>query len=59
MMANTLGLEGFSRIDAFVNVRSGEVPPSLIFVLCFKEDICAVKKKLYYVVTNQYSYICF
>ncbi|VAH26076.1 unnamed protein product [Triticum turgidum subsp. durum] len=25
MMANTLGLEGFSRIDAFVNVRSGEV----------------------------------
>uniref|UniRef100_A0ACD5YZB4 Uncharacterized protein n=1 Tax=Avena sativa TaxID=4498 RepID=A0ACD5YZB4_AVESA len=24
-MANTLGLEGFSRIDAFVNVRSGEV----------------------------------
>jgi hypothetical protein len=58
MMANTLGLEGFSRIDAFVNVRRGEVPFSLIFVLCFKEDICAVKKKLY-VVTNQYSYICF
>ncbi|KAF8680733.1 hypothetical protein HU200_045575 [Digitaria exilis] len=25
IMANTLGLEGFSRIDAFVNVRSGEV----------------------------------
>ncbi|RCV14647.1 hypothetical protein SETIT_2G441600v2 [Setaria italica] len=25
MMANSLGLEGFSRIDAFVNVRSGEV----------------------------------
>ncbi|KAG8079235.1 hypothetical protein GUJ93_ZPchr0007g6307 [Zizania palustris] len=25
VMANTLGLEGFSRIDAFVNVRSGEV----------------------------------
>ncbi|KAM0915920.1 hypothetical protein ACQ4PT_010497 [Festuca glaucescens] len=25
MMANTLGLEGFSRIDAFVNVRNGEV----------------------------------
>ncbi|KAG0541638.1 hypothetical protein BDA96_02G034200 [Sorghum bicolor] len=25
MMANALGLEGFSRIDAFVNVRSGEV----------------------------------
>ncbi|VAH41841.1 unnamed protein product [Triticum turgidum subsp. durum] len=25
MMANTLGLEGFSRIDAFVNVHSGEV----------------------------------
>ncbi|ONM26334.1 D-alanine--D-alanine ligase [Zea mays] len=24
-MANALGLEGFSRIDAFVNVRSGEV----------------------------------
>ncbi|WVZ67162.1 hypothetical protein U9M48_016282 [Paspalum notatum var. saurae] len=24
-MANSLGLEGFSRIDAFVNVRSGEV----------------------------------
>ncbi|XP_020108411.1 uncharacterized protein LOC109724127 isoform X1 [Ananas comosus] len=24
-IANTLGLEGFSRIDAFVNVRSGEV----------------------------------
>ncbi|CAN6169327.1 unnamed protein product [Urochloa humidicola] len=25
IMANSLGLEGFSRIDAFVNVRSGEV----------------------------------
>lgn len=25
MIANTLGLEGFSRIDAFVNVRNGEV----------------------------------
>lgn len=25
VIANTLGLEGFSRIDAFVNVRSGEV----------------------------------
>ncbi|CAN6206535.1 unnamed protein product [Urochloa humidicola] len=25
VMANSLGLEGFSRIDAFVNVRSGEV----------------------------------
>uniref|UniRef100_A0A0D9X375 ATP-grasp domain-containing protein n=1 Tax=Leersia perrieri TaxID=77586 RepID=A0A0D9X375_9ORYZ len=25
VLANTLGLEGFSRIDAFVNVRSGEV----------------------------------
>ncbi|KAF0908581.1 hypothetical protein E2562_026630 [Oryza meyeriana var. granulata] len=25
VMANTLGLEGFSRIDAFVNVRNGEV----------------------------------
>ena len=25
MMANTLGLEGFSRIDVFVNVRNGEV----------------------------------
>uniref|UniRef100_A0A453AKY6 D-alanine--D-alanine ligase C-terminal domain-containing protein n=1 Tax=Aegilops tauschii subsp. strangulata TaxID=200361 RepID=A0A453AKY6_AEGTS len=25
MTANTLGLEGFSRIDAFVNVHSGEV----------------------------------
>jgi hypothetical protein len=28
-MANALGLEGFSRIDAFVNVRSGEVRTSL------------------------------
>jgi hypothetical protein len=34
-MANTLGLEGFSRIDAFVNVRSGEVRHSL--------DVCNVQ----------------
>jgi D-alanine-D-alanine ligase-like ATP-grasp enzyme len=24
-LANTLGLEGFSRIDAFVNVQNGEI----------------------------------
>lgn len=38
IMANTLGLEGFSRIDAFVNVRSGEVCLSLDLSLRPNED---------------------
>ena len=35
LIANTLQLEGFSRIDAFVNVDSGEVRATFIITFSF------------------------
>lgn len=37
IIANTLGLEGFSRIDAFVNVHTGEVNLLVFSPICFHQ----------------------
>lgn len=39
IIANTLGLEGFSRIDAFVNVHTGEVNLLVFFTNLFSSKI--------------------